>query len=189
MKVVAINGSARKNGNTDIMINEVFNVLKENNIEVETISLSKIIINPCKACFTCGGKNNCTFNDDEFNKIFNKIKEADGIILASPSYSANISSNLQAVIERSAVIADMNPGLLKHKVGAAIVCARRGGEVNVFDNINNFFLNHEMFVVGSTYWNIGYGQMPGDVKEDKEAMDNMKNLGENISFLLNKLNK
>lgn len=189
MKVVAINGSAREEGNTNILIRKVLNELENNGIETEIISLAEKKINPCKACFTCGGKNNCTFDNDDFNNIFNKMKDADGIILGSPVYSANISSNMQALLERSAVVIDMNPGLFTHKVGVAIASSRRGGALNTIDTMNHFFLNHEMFVVGSTYWNIGYGQMPGDVKKDEEALSNMKNLGQNMAYLMNKINK
>ena len=188
MKVLAINGSARKDGNTNILLKTILEELERENIETEIISFAGKVINPCKACFTCGGKNNCTFNDDIFNEVLNKVKEADGIILGSPVYSANISSTMQAFLERASVVADMNPKLLTHKVGVSVVAARRGGALNTADTMNHFFLNHEMFVVGSTYWNMGYGKLPGDVNEDKEALENMKNIGQNVAYLLKKIN-
>lgn len=189
MKAIAINSSARANGNTNLLILEMFKELKKAGIETEIISLAGKSINPCKACFTCGGKGTCTFaNKDSFGEIFDKMKSADAIILASPTYSANISASMQALLERSAVVGDMNAGLFTRKIGASIVSARRGGALNAVDAINHFFLNHEMFVVGSTYWNMGYGALPGDVLNDKEALENMKNLGENIAFALKKLN-
>ncbi len=188
MKVLAINGSARKNGNTDILLKTVLEELECARIDSEIISLADKDIDSCKACFTCGGKNNCTFNKDVFHEIFNKMKEADGIILGSPVYSANISSKLQALLERASVVADMNPGIFTHKIGVSVVASRRGGALNTVDTINHFFLNHEMFVVGSTYWNMGYGKLPGDVNEDKEALENMKNLGKNMAYLLEKIN-
>lgn len=117
------------------------------------------------------------------------MKQADGIILASPVYSANISANMQAFLERAAVVCDMNGSLMKHKIGVSVAAARRGGALNAIDAMNHFFLNHEMLVVGSTYWNMAYGQMPGDVLKDKEALANMDNLAENIIWLLKKLNK
>lgn len=187
MKILAINGSARENGNTNILLNTVLDELKTQGFETELVTFSKEIINPCKACFTCGGRNNCTFNNDIFNEVFDKMKKADGIILGSPVYSANISSTMQAFLERAAVVADMNPGLLTHKVGASVVASRRGGALNTVDTMNHFFLNHEMFVVGSTYWNMGYGRLPGDVNEDEEAISNMKNLGQNMTYLLKKI--
>lgn len=189
MKVVGINGSARKDGNTAILLGEVFKELNHVGIETELVQLSSETIAPCKACFACGGKENCIHNKDAFCSIFQKMVEADGIILGSPVYSANISASMQALLERAAVVADMNPGLLKHKVGAAVVAARRGGALPAFDAMNHFFLNHEMFVVGSTYWNMAYGQMPGDVRKDEEGLANMKNLGENMVFLLKSLSR
>lgn len=189
MKVLAINGSSRKNGNTAIALNTVLEELKKQGIETEMIQLAGITINPCKACFTCGGKNNCSFNNDMFAEIFEKMVNSDGIILGSPVYSADVSSNMKALIDRGAVVADMNPQILKHKIGASVVACRRGGALNAIDTLNHFFLNHEIFVVGSTYWNMVYGQMPGDVKNDEEGMANMKNLGENMAYLLKKLHK
>ena len=117
------------------------------------------------------------------------MKNADGIILGSPVYSANISANMQAFLERAAVVCDMNPGLLKHKAGASVAAARRGGALNAIDSMNHFFLNHEIFVVGSTYWNMAYGQMPGAVQQDEEALSNMSNLAENMIWLLKKIKR
>jgi len=187
MKVVAINGSARKEGNTSILINTVLKELETEGIETEVISFAGKVINPCKACFTCGGKNQCTFNNDIFNEVFEKIKKADGIILGSPVYSANISSTMQAFLERASVVADMNPELFTHKVGVSVASARRGGALNTVDTMNHFFLNHEMYVVGSTYWNMGYGKLPEEVNQDQEALDNMKNLGQNVAYILKKI--
>ena len=184
MKVLAINGSARKNGNTDILIQAVFEELDKEGVKTERMDLAGQIIEPCKACFACGGQGNCIHHKDIFCEIFGKMKEADGLLLGSPVYSANISANMQALIERAAVICDMNPGLMKHKVGAAVSAVRRAGALQAIDVMNHFFLNHEMFVVGSTYWNMVYGQMPGDAEKDEEGMRNMQNLGQNMAFLL-----
>lgn len=184
MRVLAINGSARKDGNTAILLQTVLAELKKENIEVETVSLAGQVIEPCKACWACGGRGNCVHSRDAFCEIFEKMKQADGILLGSPVYAANISSNMQAVLERAAVVCDMNPGLMKHKVGAAVAAVRRGGALQAVDAMNHFFLNHEMFVAGSTYWNMAYGQMPGDAEGDEEGMQNMRNLGQNMAFLL-----
>ena len=189
MKVLAINGSARKNGNTDALIRTVFEELEKEGIETECIDLAGQVIEPCKACWACGGKGNCVHKRDRFTEIFEKMKEADGILLGSPVYSANISANMQALIERAAVVCDMNPGLMTHKVGAAVAAVRRAGSLQAIDAMNHFFLNHEMFVAGSTYWNMVYGQLPGDVEKDEEGMNNMRNLGKNMAFLLKALNK
>lgn len=187
MKVLAINGSARKDGNTAILIKRVFEELNKEGIETERIQLAGQVIEPCKACWACGDQQNCVHRKDNFWDIFDKMKEADGILLGSPVYSANISANMQALLERAAVVGDMNPGLLAHKVGAAVVAARRGGAMNALDAMNHFFLNHEMFVVGSTYWNMAYGQLPGDVEKDTEGLANMENLGKNMAYLLKTL--
>lgn len=188
MKVIGINSSARKDGNTAILINKVFEELNKEGIETELIQLAGQIIEPCKACWACGGKENCVHRKDSFREIFEKMKEADGILLGSPVYSANVSANMQALLERAAVVGDMNPGLFTHKAGAAVVAARRGGALQAVDTLNHFFQNHEMFVVGSTYWNMAYGQMPGDVEKDLEGIANMTNLGQNMAYLLKKLN-
>ncbi|CCY34275.1 Cd1 [uncultured Blautia sp.] len=187
MKVLAINSSARKDGNTAILINTVLEELNKAGIETEMIQLAGNVIEPCKACWACGGQGNCVHRKDSFREVFEKMKEADGILLGSPVYSANVSANMQALLERAAVVADMNPGLFTHKGGAAVAAVRRGGAMQAVDTMNHFFLNHEMIVVGSTYWNMGYGQMPGDVQKDEEGLANMRNLGQNMSYLLNTL--
>lgn len=187
MKVLGINSSAKKDGNTAILINRVFEALNNAGIETELVQLAGKVIEPCKACWACGSQRNCVHRKDSFREIFEKMKEADGVLLGSPVYSANISANMQALLERAAVVGDMNPGLFTRKVGAAVAAARRGGALQAIDNMNHFFLNHEMYVAGSTYWNMGYGQMPGDVEKDQEALSNMDNLGQHIAHLLKAL--
>jgi len=191
MKVLGINGSARKDGNTAILMGKVFEELEEAGIETELVQFSNQIIEPCKACWACGGQKNCVHRKDAFRGIFEKMAGADGILLGSPVYSANISANMQAFLERAAVVTDMNrdAGLFRYKIGASVAAVRRGGALQAVDAMNHFFLNHEMFVVGSVYWNMGYGQMPGDVLKDQEGLDNMKNLGQNMAFLLKALEK
>ena len=188
MKVLAINSSARKDGNTAILLERALKELRKEGIATELIQLAGQIIEPCKACWACGDQGNCVHRKDQFREIFDKMKEADGILLGSPVYSANISANMQALLERAAVVGDMNPGLLTHKVGAAVTAVRRGGALNAVDAMNHFFLNHEMIVVGSTYWNMAYGQLPGDVEKDAEGLANMANLGKNMAWLLKALN-
>lgn len=185
MKVIAINGSARKDGNTAVLLNTVLAQLQAAGMETELIQLAGETVSPCKACWACGGKGNCVHKADAFCAVFEKMKQADGILLGSPVYSANVSASMQALLERSAVVADMNPGLFTRKVGAAVAAARRAGGMQAVDTMNHFFLNHEMFIAGSTYWNMGYGQLPGDVRADGEGIANMCNLGRNIAFLLN----
>ena len=191
MKVLAINGSARKDGNTAILINTVFEELSEEGIETEMVQLSGEIIEPCKACWACGGRKKCVHKKDLFQEIFEKMTQADGIILGSPVYTANISANMQAFLERASVVADMNRNedLFRHKVGAAVTAARRGGALTTLDAMNHFFMLQNMFVVGSSYWAMAYGQMPGDVHKDEEGLGTMRNLGQNMAYLLKSLDE
>lgn len=191
MKVLAINGSARKDGNTAIIIKKISEELNAAGIGTEIVQFAGSIIEPCKACWACGGQNNCVHKKDMFREVYEKMLDAEGIILGSPVYSANVSANMQAFLERAAVVGDMNRNgkTMKHKVGVAVAAARRGGALQAVDTMNHFFLNHEMFVVGSIYWNMVYGQMPGDVLNDEEGLANMKNLGQNMAFLLKSLSE
>ena len=189
MKVLAINGSARKDGNTAILIHTVFEELHQAGIETEMVQLSGKIIEPCRACWACGGRKKCVHKKDLFQEIFEKMTQADGIILGSPVYTANISANMQAFLERASVVTDMNrnENLFQHKVGAAVTAARRGGVLTTLDAMYHFFMLQNMFVVGSSYWAFGYGQMPGDVQKDEEGLDTMRNLGQNMTYLLKAL--
>ena len=189
MKVLAINSSARKDGNTALLIHTVFEELKKEGIETEMVQLAGKVIEPCKACWACGGKKNCVHKKDMFQEIYEKMVQADGILLGSPVYTANISANMQAFLERASVVADMNRDekLLRHKVGAAATAARRGGALNALDAMNHFFMLQDMFIVGSSYWPIAYGRMPGEVKEDQAGIETMKNLGQNMAYLLKAL--
>ncbi|MCM0684616.1 flavodoxin family protein [Akkermansia sp. B2-R-115] len=187
MKALAINGSSRKDGNTADMLNVVLAELGKEGYETEHVQLAGSTVNACKACFGCAGRGNCVFGNDIFQELYDKMVKADAIILGSSTYSADVSSTLKAVIERASVVSDTNPGMFRHKVGGAVAVARRAGAMNAIDTINHFFLNKEMFVAGSTYWNIAYGRQPGEAMKDEEAVANMKNLGQNIAWLLGRL--
>ena len=189
MKVVGINGSARNDGNTAIIINKVFDELNKKGIETELIQLADYEIQPCKGCFACKGRGNCVFTNDEFVKIFRLLVEANGIVLGSPVYSADVSAKMKAFLERGGVVVATNPGLFRYKVGASVASVRRGGGMTSVDTLNHFMLNKEMIVIGSTYWNMVYGKNVGDVLNDEEGMANMRNLGENMAWLLNRLLK
>lgn len=187
MKVIGINGSSRKDGNTAIIVGKVFDELNKEGIETELIQLADYEIQPCRGCFACKGRGNCVFTKDGFTEIFSRMVEADGIILGSPVYSADVSAKMKAFLERGGVVVATNPGLLRHKVGAAVAAVRRGGGMATVDTMNHFMLNKEMIVVGSTYWNMVYGKNAGDVINDDEGMANMRNLGENMSFILKRI--
>lgn len=190
MKVIAINGSPRKDGNTAILINHVFAELKNEGFECELIQLAGENIAGCIGCGGCAkAKNNhCTaFNNDSVNVCIDKMIEADGIILGSPTYVANIVPTMKAFMERTGVISKYNEGIFKRKVGVAIVAARRCGAMNVFNSINEYFLSNEMIIPGSNYWNIGFGGAIGDVEKDHEGLETMKVLGKNMAWLLKRI--
>jgi multimeric flavodoxin WrbA len=189
MKVVAFNGSPRKDGNTIGLINHVFRALQKEGIETESVQLGGNLVRGCAACFQCFSNKNgrCTQDDDVVNGCIEKMRQADGLILASPTYFADITPELKALIDRGGLVARANGSFLRRKVGAAIVVARRGGAIHPFDTINHFFLINQMIVPGSSYWNMGFGREKGEVEEDEEGVRTMTVLGENMAWLLNKL--
>lgn len=189
MKVLGIHGSVRPNGNTALIMEKVLEELRKQNIQTELVSLSDKIIDPCKGCFACAQRKTCICASDDFNPIFEKMVRADGILLGSPVYSADVSAKMKAFLERAGVIVATNPGLLKYKVGASVAAVRRGGGLTAVDTMNHFFLNKEVVLAGSTYWNMVYGKNIGDVLQDEEGISNMKNLGANMAYLLKKLNQ
>lgn len=189
MKVVGINGSPRKNGNTAILLQTVFSELYQQGIETELIQLSEQAIRGCNACLGCMKRQNkqCVIIDDGFNDCLAKMISADGIILGSPVYAAGVTSQIKAFIDRASMVLAANKGLLKYKVGAAVTAVRRGGAISAFDTLNHFLHSKEMVLVGSTYWNMVYGEEIGDVTHDLEGITNMKNLGQNMAWLLKKI--
>lgn len=187
MKVIGISGSARKDGNTAMIIRAVFEELEAEGIRTELIQLSGRRMDGCRACYGCKGKGACLFKDDFFNECFTKMVEADGIVLGSPVYSADVSALMKAFLERAGVVVAMNPGLLRRKVGASVAAVRRAGGLTAVDTMNHFLLNKEVLVVGSTYWNMVYGRDAGEALRDGEGMANMRNLGLNMAWVLKKV--
>lgn len=189
MKVVAFNGSPRKEGNTARLIGQVLVELKVAGIETEMVHL-KGPIQGCISCFKCFEKKNgrCTLDQDMINDCISKMAKADGIILGSPTYFADLTPELKALIDRAGFVAKANDEIFKHKVGAAVVAVRRAGAVHVFDSINHFFLISQMVIPGSSYWNLGIGLEEGDVEKDKEGLQTMKTLGQNMAWVMKKLN-
>ena len=189
MKVVAFNGSGRKDGNTAILLKSVLKVLEREGIETELIRLAGEQIRGCTACRACFETKNqrCVIEDDDVNAYIQKMVEADGIIFGSPTYFGMMSSEMKALIDRAGFVARANTDMLKYKVGAAVVAVRRAGGMTTFDAINHFFLINQMIVPGSSYWNIGIGNKKGEVKKDEEGMKTMQNLGRNMAWLIKKL--
>ena len=175
MKVVAFNGSARKDGNTAILIRRVLKVLEEEGIETELVQLAGEPIRGCNACRTCTQrKERCVIENDKVNEYVQKMGEADGIILGSPTYFSMMTSEMKALIDRTGYVARANGHMFKRKVGAAVVAVRRAGGIPTFDAINHFFLISQMIVPGSSYWNIGIGNKKGEVETDEEGMKTME---------------
>ncbi len=188
MKVIAFNGSARKNGNTHTLLSTVLDRIEAFSIETELVWLGNEPIGGCIACYKClKNKDSRCAQDDIINSYLEMMLEADGIILGSPTYFADLSTNMKALIERCGMVSRVNGDLLKRKVGAAVVAVRRAGAYHVFSSLNSFFLIGQMIVVGSSYWNLGRGKDPGEVKEDQEGMKTMKDLGDNMAWLLKRI--
>lgn len=189
MKVVGFSGSARKGGNTATLINEVFKALEKEGIETELVELSGKKIKGCIACYKCFDNKDqrCAVKDDIINQCIEKMLGADGIIIGSPTYFANLSTETKALIDRVGMVSRANSDMLARKVGAAVVAVRRCGSIHVFDSINHFFFIGQMVVPGSSYWNIGVGRDKGEVSEDEEGMKTMRHLGENMAWLLKKI--
>jgi multimeric flavodoxin WrbA len=190
MKVVAFNGSARKDGNTAILIRHVLEVLEKEGIETELVQLAGEQIHGCMACGTCRKVKNkeCKIVNDNVNQYIQKMAEADGIILGSPTYFSMMSPEMKALIDRTGFVARSNNDMFKLKVGAAVVAVRRAGGIPTFDGINHFFLVNQMIIPGSSYWNVGIGLNKGDVEKDEEGIKTMEDLGKNMAWLLKKIN-
>ena len=190
MKVVAFNGSARKDGNTTILVRRVFAELEKEGIETELVQFAGQTIRGCTACGQCFKNKNqrCAVEGDIVNDCIAKMVAADGIILASPTYFADISSEMKALIDRAGFVAKANDELFKRKVGAAVIAVRRAGSVHAFDSINHFFLISQMVIPGSCYWNMGLGLAKGEVEQDEEGLRTMQILGQNMAWLLKKIN-
>ncbi len=189
MKVVAFNGSARRDGNTAILVKHVFAELEKKGIETELVQLARKDIRGCIVCYKCFTNldKQCSVKNDSVNECISKMLDADGIILASPTYFTDVTTEMKALIDRAGMVAKANSDMFKRKVGAAVVAARRGGAIHTFDTLNHFFFISQMVVPGSNYWNVGIGREPGDVDKDAEGITTMKTLGENMAWLMKKI--
>jgi multimeric flavodoxin WrbA len=189
MKVVAINGSARLDGNTAILLRKVLAQLEQEDIRTELVQLSGKTLRGCTACGGCVKAMNrrCTVVGDFANECIERLIEADGILLGAPTYFTDVPAEMKALIDRAGYVGRANGSLFARKVGAGVVAVRRGGAIHAFDTLNHFFLIAEMIVVGSSYWNIGIGHARGDVESDREGLQTMVTLGKNMAWLLKRL--
>lgn len=185
MYAIALNGSPRKGGNTEVLLNEVLAPLQTAGWETELVQVGGKPVHGCLACFQCFMKKDgrCAMNNDMVNEVIEKMLRADAIIMGSPTYFTDVTSELKAIIDRAGIVAFANDGAFKGKIGAAVVAVRRGGATHVYDTINHLFQMSQMVIPGSTYWNMGFGDDKGAVREDAEALDNMRHLGESIDWL------
>lgn len=188
MKVIAFNGSPRHNGNTAQGLRIVLDVLEHEGIETEFVQLGGRKVFGCLACGKChvNRDRKCARTDDDMNMLIEKMFGADGILIGSPTYYSNVSTEVKALIDRSGFVAGANGGLLRRKVGAAVVVARRAGANFTYAAINFFFGITEMIIPGSTYWNMSLALNPGDLQQDEEGIETLQNLGKNMAWLLKK---
>jgi multimeric flavodoxin WrbA len=190
MKVIAFNGSPRKNGNTNRALEVVLQEIAKEGIDTELVQMGCEDLAPCQACNVCVQKKDrkCKRKDDKVNEWIQKMIEADGIIIGSPTYFSNVSTEVKALIDRCGFVNKANGGnLLRGKVGASVVAVRRAGSTFTYSAINFFFGIAEMIIATSSYWNMTLSLEPGDVQKDEEGIETFRTLGRNMAQLLGQL--
>lgn len=180
MKVLILNGSPKSAGNTAIAIEEMRKVFAEEGVETEIVQVGNKDVRGCIACGRCGELGRCVF-DDVVNEIAEKFEKADGLVVASPVYYASANATLIAVLDRLFYSSHFDKTM---KVGASVVCARRGGCSATFDELNKYFMISSMPVASSQYWNSIHGRTPGEADEDEEGKRTMRVLARNMTFLM-----
>ena len=189
MRVLGISGSPRSGGNTDLLIHTALDVLAGEGVEIDFLSLADRRIQPCLACGGCFKADTirCVQEDPAFDDVLERFAAADGILVGSPVYFGSATPQVMALLDRVGYVGRRHPQLLRRKVGAAIVVARRAGQNFTFAQLNYFFLISEMIVPGSTYWNVAFGRDKGEVANDTEGIETVKNLARNMAWLMKKL--
>lgn len=180
MKVLLINGSPRKEGNTWTALSAMKKVFEDNGIEAEIAQVGSKMITGCHACGGCGKTGKCVI-DDGANEVIEKMKEADGVVFGTPVYYAGVNGTMKAFLDRAFICAGK---YMRYKVGGSVVCMRRGGGSATFDELNKYFFITEMIVAGSNYWNSVHGGAPGQASEDLEGIQTVSKLANNISYIL-----
>ena len=181
MKVLMINGSPRKDSNTQIALDEMAGVFAQEGIEVECVSVGKEVVRGCVACGGCSKLGKCVFGDDVVNEIAAKFEQADGLVLASPVYYASANGTLVSLLDRLFFSTPFDKTM---KVGAAVSCARRGGLTATWDELNKYFGIAGMPIASGQYWNGIHGRLPGEAAEDAEGLQQMRTLARNMAFLM-----
>lgn len=189
MQAVAINGSARSAGNTEILLQQCLKTLAFEGIPGELIRLSEKRVTPCTACATCfknrDGK--CVIIDDAFHEIYEKMCAADIIIVGSPVYFGSATAEMTALLDRAGYVARANGNVFSRKLGGPVVVARRAGQNFTYAQLMFWYMIMDMVVPGSTYWNVGFGLAPGEVNEDEEALQTVTRFAENLAWLAKKI--
>lgn len=188
MKAIAICGSPRQDGNTELLLNRCLDTLKGAGIEVELIRLAGKLVEPCTACTSCFKMKDrtCAIKEDDFHEIFGKMQEADIIVLGSPVYFGSATPQLMALLDRSGYVSKANGNIFSRKLGGAVVVARRAGHNFTFAQLLYWFLIADMIVAGSTYWNVAFGREKGKVSEDEEGLATVTRFAENLAWLAEK---
>jgi len=186
MKVIGIVGSPRKNGNTELLTKHTLKAISEEGLDTELIRLAGLEIKPCNACMACKEQEICSIKDDLF-PIYLRMKEADGIILASPVHYSSATALIKALMERAGYIAHWNGDPFQRKVGGPLVVARRAGKNLTIAQLTLWFQILGFFIPGSTYWNVAFGREKGEVEQDEEGLQTAWNFGKNMAFLIKKL--
>ena len=186
MKILAISGSPRQGGNTDMILRVALDVLEEKGIETKFISLAGKSILPCTACVACKKEPRCILKDD-FDPIFRAMLESDGFIVGSPVYFGSATAELMALLDRAGYVARHNGNLFNRKVGGPVAVARRIGQNFTVAQLLMWYMIHGMIVPGSSYWNIAFGRNKGEVMQDEEGIKTIRTFAENIAWLLEKI--
>ncbi len=186
MKVLLINGSPREKGNTFIALSEVAKTLNEEGIETVIVNIGKQAVQGCIACAMCGRTGRCSFHDNLYLQVMHEIKDGiDGLVVGSPVYYGGPNGSLCALLDR---VFYSHGADLKFKPGASVVVCRRGGASAAFDRLNKYFTMMNMPLVSSQYWNMVYGQTPGQAAQDEEGLQTMRTLARNMAWMIKRLN-
>jgi len=172
-----------------MLVKVLFEELEKEGIATEMVQLAGERIRGCTACYECVKRKDgkCAVTDDIVNDLIAKMRDSEGIVLASPVYFSDVPAELKAVIDRAGMVGRANDYMYKRKVGAAVVAVRRGGAIHTFDTINHFFFLEQMIVPGSLYWNFAFGRNKGEVLEDEEGIKTIRELGKNMAWLMKRL--
>ncbi|MEW6375263.1 MAG: flavodoxin family protein [Thermodesulfobacteriota bacterium] len=191
MKAIGIAGSFRENSNTEFYVNKALETLKDRKVETELISLREKMIKPCTGCYECVKLHRCNIEGDDFDEIFEKMKEADGIIIGSPVYFSSVVPHLMSLLDRAGFVALWSGRFFSRKVGGPITVARRAGHNLAFSQLLLWFFINGMIVPGATYWTIGVAGARGarNAQEDEEGIQTVIQFAENMAWLMKKVKR